>query len=62
MTATRFDTLAYAKRLQDAGLYSKIAEAQAVALAEVLAEWRSNHELPERYPPAQPAAVGPGRQ
>lgn len=36
MAATRFDTLAYAKRLREAGVDPNIAEAQALALAEVL--------------------------
>jgi len=36
MSAITFDTLAYAKRLRDAGIPESQAEAQAAALAEVL--------------------------
>jgi uncharacterized protein YjiS (DUF1127 family) len=36
MTAITFDTLAYAKRLRDAGISEPQAEAQASALAEAL--------------------------
>lgn len=36
MTASTFDTLAYVRKLRDAGVDPKIAEAQAVALSEVL--------------------------
>lgn len=36
MTAAAFDTLAYARRLRDAGIDGQVAEAQAAALAEVL--------------------------
>lgn len=36
MTALTFDTLAYAKRLRDAGMPEPQAEAQATALADAL--------------------------
>jgi hypothetical protein len=36
MTAITFDTLKYAKTLKDAGVGAEQAEAQAVALSEVL--------------------------
>ena len=36
MTTTTFDTLAYAKRLRDAGVPEPQAEAQAAALADAL--------------------------
>ena len=36
MTALTFDTLAYAKRLRDAGMPESQAEAQAAALADAL--------------------------
>ena len=36
MTATAFDTLAYAKKLRNAGVPEPQAEAQAVALAKLL--------------------------
>ena len=36
MSAITFDTLAYVKRLRDAGIPESQAEAQAAALAEVL--------------------------
>lgn len=49
MTAVAFDTLAYAKRLQEAGMEAKLAEAQAVALAEALqgsiAELATKHDI-----------------
>jgi hypothetical protein len=38
MTTAAFDTLAYAKRLRDAGVPEPQAEAQAAALAEALRE------------------------
>ena len=38
MSAITFDTLAYVKKLRDAGIEEKQAEAQAVALASVLKE------------------------
>ena len=38
MTTTTFDTLAYVKKLREAGVDEKQAEAQAVALAAVLKE------------------------
>jgi len=38
MTTTTFDTLAYSKKLRDAGFSEQQAEAQAVALASVLKE------------------------
>ena len=38
MTAITFDTLAYVKKLREAGIEEKQAEAQAVALAAVLKE------------------------
>jgi ApbE superfamily uncharacterized protein (UPF0280 family) len=37
MTTTTFDTLAYAKKLRDAGIPEPQAEAQATALADALA-------------------------
>ncbi len=36
MTTITFDTLAYSKKLRDAGVEEKQAEAQAIALADVL--------------------------
>ena len=38
MTTITFDTLAYVKKLREAGIEEKQAEAQAVALAAVLKE------------------------
>ena len=38
MTTISFDTLAYVKKLREAGIDEKQAEAQAVALAAVLKE------------------------
>lgn len=38
MTTITFDTLAYVKKLREAGIDEKQAEAQAVALAAVLKE------------------------
>lgn len=38
MTALTFDTLAYSKKLKDAGFSEQQAEAQALALAAVLKE------------------------
>ena len=38
MTTLTFDTLAYVKKLREAGIDEKQAEAQAVALASVLKE------------------------
>ena len=38
MTTITFDTLAYSKKLREAGVEEKQAEAQAVALASVLKE------------------------
>ena len=41
MTTITFDTLAYVKKLREAGIEEKQAEAQAVALASVLKETSS---------------------
>jgi hypothetical protein len=38
MTTLTFDTLAYSKKLRDAGIEEKQADAQALALASVLKE------------------------
>lgn len=42
MTTITFDTLAYSKKLRDAGFTEQQAEAQALALASVLKETSSD--------------------
>lgn len=42
MTTTTFDTLKFARRLREAGVPERHAEAEACALAEVFAEQRED--------------------